>query len=123
MINIFKHTHMLLAVLTVLGFSLRVYWRYVDSEMMQKKWVKIAPHVVDTMLLIFGVTLVFSYNLSVSENVWIIAKLTAIFCYIGIGFYTFKKATSRASILVGGLAGWLVLAYIFKVAFSKSIGF
>ena len=35
----------------------RALWAFTDSPMRQQKWVRIAPHVIDTALLVLGVTM------------------------------------------------------------------
>ena len=59
-----KGLHVALAYLTVAGFIVRGFWALTGSEMRQQKWVKIVPHVVDTLLLALGVALAIQLSLS-----------------------------------------------------------
>lgn len=61
----------------------RVDWR-------QYKILKIAPHIVDTVLLISGITLFFLFGLSWAET-WIWSKLLFLVLYIVFAAKAFKK--------------------------------
>ena len=52
-----KHMHMTLALVSIVLFNLRFLWMMRNSELIQKKWVKITPHVVDTLLFLLGIGL------------------------------------------------------------------
>ena len=55
-----KVLHFTLAFLTVASFVIRAGWSFTAPDLLQQKWVRIAPHVIDTLLLTFGVVLAFS---------------------------------------------------------------
>ena len=57
----FLHSlHVGLAYLTVIGFVMRAVWAVSGSPMLQRKIVRVLPHAIDTLLLIMGLTLVFT---------------------------------------------------------------
>ena len=118
-----KHFHMLLAVLSVALFTLRFAWLLKESAMLDKKWVKIAPHIVDTLLLAIGVAMAIKLAINPAEQLWLAEKLMAIFAYIFTGFYTLKLARNRMMQIFGylGAIGWVVL--IFRVAQTKETFF
>lgn len=84
-----KHIHMTLAMITILGFLLRSVWLFKNSPMLQKKWVKISPHIIDTFLLGTGIALWATWYGAVFQP-WIITKLIMIALYIAFGIITFK---------------------------------
>jgi uncharacterized membrane protein SirB2 len=113
-----KFIHVALAYLTVIGFVVRAAWVFADSPMRSRKWVRIAPHVIDTALLALGVTLAFQLGLSPISG-WLGAKLLGLLAYIGFGVLTLRATT--LGLRVVGLAGALVsVGYIFAVAFSRN---
>ena len=59
-----KSFHIVLAYLTVIGFVVRGLWSIFDSPMRNQKWVKIAPHAIDTLLLTLGVVMAFNIGAS-----------------------------------------------------------
>ena len=110
--------HIALAYLTVAGFVVRGIWALTDSPLRREKWVRIAPHVVDTLLLTLGV--VMAVRLAVSPfSGWLAAKLVGLLVYIGFGVLT-MRASTRPLQLSGFVGALLAAAYIFAVAFSRS---
>ena len=111
-----KTLHFTLAFLTVAGFVIRAGGSYTASGMLQQKWVRIAPHVVDTLLLVLGVILAF--NLAQGPwHAWLFAKLVALFAYIGFGVMTLRGSGALKHVgVVGALAS---AGYIFAVAFTR----
>ena len=53
-----KHLHMSCAAISVSFFILRFIWMRRGSSMLQQRWVRIMPHIVDTILLASALTLV-----------------------------------------------------------------
>lgn len=113
-----KTLHFSLAFLTVAGFVIRAGWSYSASDMLQQKWVRIAPHVVDSLLLILGVVLAFNLADGPWQG-WLGAKLLALLAYIGFGVMTLRGSGTAKHI---GVAGALLsVGYIFMVAFTRQV--
>jgi uncharacterized membrane protein SirB2 len=114
-----KEMHVALAYLTVAGFIIRGFWALTGSAMRQEKWVKILPHVVDTLLLVAGVALAIQLSISPIAG-WLGAKLLGLLAYIGFGVLTMRAASRPLQ--VAGFAGALAsVGYIFAVAFSREV--
>ena len=113
-----KLFHIALAYLTVIGFAVRGIWVLADSPLRQQKWVRIAPHVIDTLLLVAGVMLMLNLSLSPLSG-WLAAKLLGLLVYIGFGVLT-MRAGSRPLQLLGFAGALLSVGYIFSVAFTRS---
>ncbi len=114
-----KGLHVALAYLTVAGFIIRGFWALTGSDMRQQKWVKIAPHVVDTLLLLLGVALAVQLSLSPVSG-WLGAKLVGLLAYIGFGVLT-MRAGSRPLQAVGFVGALASVGYIFAVAFTRQV--
>lgn len=109
--------HFTLALLSVAGFVLRAGWAFNMPEMLERKLVRIAPHVIDTLLLISGVVLALNVPGGFG-NTWLIAKIGALVAYIGFGVMTLRGS---GTLRLVGLAGALLsVGYIFVVAFNRS---
>ena len=59
--------------------------------MLQQRWVKIVPHVVDTLLLVSALTLVFWSDQYPFEQPWLTAKVLALIVYIALGTIALKR--------------------------------
>jgi uncharacterized membrane protein SirB2 len=113
-----KTLHFSLAFLTVAGFVIRAGWSYTSPQLLEQKWVRIAPHVVDSLLLVLGVVLAFSLPQG-PWQAWLGAKLMALLAYIGFGVMTLRgRGTVK---LVGVVGALLSVGYIFMVAFSRQV--
>lgn len=110
-----KHLHLTFVALSLIGLCLRGFWMLKNSAKLQKKWVRIAPHIIDTGLLVSAVAMLISYPLLPWQHPWLIAKIIALLAYIALGTISFKRRNRIA------LAGALVsFVYIATVAITKS---
>lgn len=115
-----KHLHMTAVALSGFGFLLRGFWMLNESPRLRARWVKIAPHVVDTVLLASALTLVFLSGQYPFVQPWLTAKVIGLLAYIGFGTMALKRARSKAA-----RAGFFVLAvatfaYIVAVALTRN---
>lgn len=113
-----KTAHMSLAMISLLGFVIRGWWAITSSALLQQRWVKIAPHIVDTLLLATAVLLMIILHQHPGNQDWILAKLIALVFYIGFGTLAIKRApTPITKMLFLGLA-IVTFAYIIGVAIA-----
>lgn len=117
--TIIKHLHMLAAVLSILGFIARGILRFQDSPILDKKPVKILPHINDTVLLVCGFTLAAMIGAQAGGHTWLAAKLVALVAYILLGMLTLKWAPNHTVRAVSFVAAILVFVYIMLVARTK----
>ena len=116
-----KHTHMLMVALTILLFVLRGLWMMLDSPRLKDKWVRIFPHVIDTLLLITGLWMAIGYlGWPSAGQGWITAKIVALIVYIGLGTVAIKRGRTKAVRTAAFCGALLVVAYIVAVAFAKN---
>ena len=115
-----KHLHMGCVALSGSLFLLRGSWMWSGSPRLQQRWVRIAPHAVDTLLLISAVCLaVTSGQYPVAQN-WLSAKLVGLLLYIVLGSYALKRGRTLATRRAFFVAALLVFVYIVAVAITKS---
>ncbi|WP_026374643.1 SirB2 family protein [Aestuariibacter salexigens] len=114
-----KHLHLTAIAISVVLFILRFIWLMRESPQLQKKWVKILPHVVDTVLLASALGLCMVISQYPFVNGWVTEKVIGLVCYILLGLVAFKWARNNAMRLVGffGALSWLV--FTAKVAITK----
>ncbi|MBL4572422.1 MAG: SirB2 family protein [Gammaproteobacteria bacterium] len=113
-----KTVHLSLAMISLLGFVIRGWWAINSSPLLQRRWIKITPHIVDTLLLTTAVLLMIILSQHPGNQDWILAKLIALIFYIGFGSLAIKRApTTSTKILFFGLAIATFL-YIIGVAIA-----
>lgn len=113
-----KHLHVTLALLSLGLFCLRACWSMTGSRLLQNRWVRIVPHVIDTFLLVCGLWLAFL--LSAWSFPWLQAKLVAIVVYIMLGAMVIRPGRSARVKAVMALLAIAVFGYILAVAISKN---
>ncbi len=112
-----KHIHLLFIVLTISSFIIRILLAEFKPEILSAKVLKIAPHVIDTILLLSGIALVFQGNWMAGEHGWILSKFVMLLVYVGLGVMAMRSSGIKRWIaFVGALA---VFGYILSVAISK----
>lgn len=118
-----KHIHLTFVALSLLAFFVRGVWLFMNSSMLSKKWVKILPHIISTILLVSGITLAVHLGLSPGSQPWLIAKIIGLVIYIGLGVATFK-VPNPATRKILWVCALIVFAYIVSVAITKNpLGF
>lgn len=115
-----KHLHMTVAGLSLVFFMLRAWWSYRQSPWLGRRWVKIAPHVIDTALLGLGLWLMVALSLWPHQQPWLAAKLIALLVYIGLGTVAIKRGRSPAVRGVAGVAAVLTFLYMVGAAIRHS---
>lgn len=101
-------------------FMLRAWWSYRQSPWLGRRWVKIAPHVIDTALLGLGLWLMVTLSLWPHQQPWLAAKLIALLVYIGLGTVAIKRGRSPAVRGVAGVAAVLTFLYMIGAAVRHS---
>ena len=115
-----KIIHVACALLSILGFTARGIMMLRDSAMLQMRVFKIAPHIIDTLLLASAIWLAVQYGLSPGDNPWLMAKIIALLVYIGLGTVALKRGKTKQIRIIAWLAAMSVFAYIVAVAVTKS---
>lgn len=116
-----KHLHMGCAALSGAFFLLRGVWMLRASSMLQQRWVRITPHIVDTALLASALTLVFWSGQYPFAQPWLGAKVVALVLYIVLGAIALKRGRTRGQRVLAFGAALLTFAYIVCVAITRQV--
>ena len=112
-----KELHVGSAALSIIFFTTRAYWSVIGSGKLQLRFVKIAPHIIDTVLLTCGVILTFMLG---GLQPWIVAKLIALALYIGVGTIAIKRGKSTGTRTLAALIAVAIFFYIVGVALAHN---
>ena len=116
-----KHIHVTCVFLSISFFILRFYWRFCQPLYLQKKWVRIAPHCIDTVLLASAIALAWISSQVPFVQAWLGAKIIALIVYIILGSFALKRTKSFKTSLIAFIAALLVFAYIVSAAITKQV--
>ena len=115
-----KHLHMTLAVLSICGFMLRAAMKFYSPLLLHKRWFKITPHAIDTLLLCCAVYLCISSNQYPLTVNWLTAKVAGLFCYIGFGIVLMRLARTKKQQILALTGAIFSFSYIVIVAITKN---
>ena len=116
-----KYLHMLAAALTISGFMLRGFWMLSESPLLNQRFVRIAPHIIDSVFLLTGILLIWILNLPVMTQPWLVTKLVAIVVYIVLGAIALRRGKTKQTRVLAFVMALATFAYIVGVALSKSM--
>ncbi|WP_410516774.1 SirB2 family protein [Pantoea allii] len=117
-----KNLHLLTVAVTISLFLLRFYWQRVGSAILQQRWVRILPHINDTLLLLSGASLVMIthfYPFS-PQGSWLTEKLLGVIIYIALGSVALsRRPRSDRTRWIAFIVALIALVTIIKLALSK----
>ncbi|WP_296946498.1 SirB2 family protein [uncultured Massilia sp.] len=115
-----KHFHMTCAGLSGFLFALRGIWMLRASPLLRQRWVRIAPHVIDTLLLASAIGLSAWSGMRPGQQPWLTAKVVALVAYIALGTIALKRGRTRGQRAAAFCAALAVFAYIVAVAVTRN---
>lgn len=115
-----RHLHITCVIVSGLGFLLRGLWGFFRPSMLERRWVRVFPHVVDTVLLASAVSLaVLSSQYPLAQN-WLTAKVVGLLVYILCGTMALKHAKGVAARTLFFVAALTIYGYIVSVALTRN---
>jgi uncharacterized membrane protein SirB2 len=96
-------------------FVLRGVWMLQRSPKLQRGWVKVVPHVNDTVLLLAAVYMIWVLGM----QTWIMAKIGGLLLYIVLGTVALKRGRTPRARAAAFAAALSVFAYLVAVALTK----
>jgi uncharacterized membrane protein SirB2 len=114
-----KMLHVGCAALSIAGFAARGALMLADSPVLRARFVRIAPHVVDTVLLASAVWLAWHLGQIPFVHAWITAKLLALLLYIGLGMFALRRGRTKRQRAAAFVAALASAAYIVAVALTR----
>lgn len=115
-----KTIHIGSVVLSYLLFFLRGIWMMQNAANLKQRWIKILPHVIDTVLLGSAIALAFIIQQNPLNDAWLTAKVTGLLFYIGLGMIALRFGKTRSIRIGAWIAAQCVFIYIVLVALTKS---
>ena len=119
--GIVKTIHVICAFLSISGFVVRGIWMIRGSSVLKMRWVRVSPHIVDTVLLVSAIVLASQWGWSALQMPWLQAKITALIIYIVLGSLALRYGQSRSIQISSWFMAIITFAYIASVAVSKNV--
>lgn len=111
-----KHVHLLCVALS----GARFFWRGLlmlrGSRWLASGWVRVVPHVNDTVLLVAGISLAVMSERYPFVDAWLTAKFFGLMLYIILGSLALKPGRTRRVRALAWLAALAVFGWMVSVA-------
>ncbi|GGP23578.1 SirB2 family protein [Silvimonas iriomotensis] len=117
---VIKQIHITCVLLSGLLFLYRGGLMLAGSASLRQTWLKVLPHLVDTVLLTAGVSMAVLSHQYPGQQTWLTAKLIGLVVYIGLGTIALKRGRSRKTRAIALVAALLVFAWIIGVAITRN---
>lgn len=118
--SLLKQLHLTTIAITLALFVLRGIWMMTASRRLQARWVRIVPHVNDTLLLASGISLAVLLQQYPLVHGWLTAKFFALILYIVLGTYALKRGKTQGLRITAWIAALLVFGYMVAVAITHN---
>lgn len=115
-----KYIHLTSVVTTLVLFVGRGLWMLSSSHYLQRRWVRLVPPIVDTVLLASAIGLTLVLHQYPFVNDWLTAKILALIGYIVFGSIALKYGRTRSVRIGAGCIAMILFTYMVWVARSKT---
>lgn len=116
-----KYVHVGCVVISYVLFFVRGLWMMRESSWLARRWVRIMPHVVDTLLLASAIALAVMIRQYPFTTPWLTAKVTGLVVYIVLGMMALKRGKTKRARVTAWIAAQAVFLYVVTVAFTKNV--
>ncbi|AIY66975.1 SirB2 family protein [Pseudoalteromonas piratica] len=113
-----KHSHMLLALVSVVLFYTRAFARIKQLKLAKNKLLFIGSHSIDTLLLISAVALAVMLGLSPHNQPWLLEKILLVVAYIVVGILMARQKNIKGQVSLLLLATTVIFAIFYLARFK-----
>lgn len=118
--SLLKAVHVGCAAASYALFVARGVWMIRDSALLGRRWVRIVPHVNDTVLLAAAIALAVMLRQYPFVHDWLTAKVLALAAYIGLGMTALKPGRPKPARVACWIAAQAVFFYMVAVAYTRN---
>ena len=115
-----RHVHIVCAIVSITLFVVRGVMQTAGCPWRRWGWLRIAPHLIDTLLLGAAITLAWQSHQYPIAQTWLTAKVVALLLYIGLGTMALRRGVSGVLQFISFLAALAAVSYIVGVAVTRS---
>ena len=119
MYALIKYVHLFSVTLSLTGFFLRGVLLMRGSPLMKARWIKVLPHINDTILLAAALSLAVMSDQYPFVSGWVTAKVLGVIAYIILGSLALREGSSLRTRIVCWLAAMAVFGWIVSVALTR----
>ncbi|MBI3042571.1 MAG: SirB2 family protein [Betaproteobacteria bacterium] len=117
---VLMQVHVACAVLSYAGFFTRGVWMIRDSPLLERRWVRIVPHVNDTILLAAAIALAVMLRQYPLVHGWLTAKVIGLVFYILLGMAALRPGRTKSARVAAWIGAQAAFLYIVAVAYTRN---
>ncbi|NCS66537.1 MAG: regulator SirB [Hydrogenophilales bacterium CG03_land_8_20_14_0_80_62_28] len=102
-------------------FVTRGIWMLLDSPRLQDRWVKVVPHLNDTLLFVAAIGMLIAGGLNPLVHPWLLVKIFGLLLYIYLGAMALKRGRTKGQRTIYFIAALATIGYIIAVAVTKQV--
>lgn len=114
-----KYLHVACVILSLSGFAARGALMLAGSPVLNARWVRVAPHIVDTALLASAAWLAWFLQQYPFVHGWLTAKVLGLLAYIGFGMVALRRGRTKAVRAACFALACASAAYVVWVALTR----
>jgi len=114
-----KYVHVGAVVVSCGLFFLRGIWMMAAPEKLGVRWVRVVPHVIDTVLLVGAIAVAAITAQYPFVQPWLTAKVLALPVYILLGTVAIRRGRTRHVRIVAWILALTVFGYMVAVARAR----
>ncbi len=114
-----KAVHVTCVGVTLALFFGRGLLMLADSPLLGTRLLRVAPHVVDTLLLASAIWMAVASRQYPFVEGWLTAKVIALLAYIGLGTIALSRGRTKRARAIAWLLALAVFGYIVGVALAR----
>ncbi|MDD3529861.1 MAG: SirB2 family protein [Gallionellaceae bacterium] len=119
--DLLKLIHVGTVYITFGLFLTRGIWMLLDSPRLQDRWVRVVPHLNDTLLLTAAIAMLVAGGLNPLAHPWLIAKIIGLLLYIYLGTMALKRGRTKTRRALYFAAALATIGYLIAVAVTKQV--
>lgn len=118
------YVHIISVCLSIGFFLLRGIWMIQESGLLERKFVRIAPHAIDTVLLLAAVVLAILTEQYPVTHPWLTVKVLALVAYIVLGVFALRRGKTKSARVIYLIAAIAAFGFMVSVALTRNpLGF
>lgn len=117
--SLLKVVHVTCAAISIGGFFARGLLMLGDSPLLRSRWLRVVPHVNDTVLLAAAIGLCAELGQIPFVDAWLTAKVIGLVCYILFGSLALRDGRSKGIRAASWIVALVAAGYVISVALSR----
>jgi uncharacterized membrane protein SirB2 len=119
-VAVLKVIHVTAAAVSYALFVVRGIWMINGSPRLGERWVRIVPHINDTLLLAAAIWMTLLLHQYPGSHAWLTAKVAGLLVYVGLGIVALKLGRTSRARIAAWLAAQAVFFYVVAVALTRN---